>query len=638
MLSRFGGTRVRIDPKNRIRSRPTLESLEERLQLSTVSPTSVTLGPGSTLYLTKTQTVPLTITLPPTSLTNKVDIALLLDDTGSFTSFASTVESIFSNLVTSLQTALPGVDIGFGVSRFEDYGGPFHSISTENQDGRPFILDQPIITASAATAAGTDLNTLMKNALAATAPGFGGDTPEADIEGLYQLATGAGFDGNGNGSNLDSGPAGALATTAVNPGNSGDIPPFSSNVGLASGSLGGIGWRPDAEHIILLATDTAPVAAFSTSPIPATVTGLGGVSVPSTAFESTAGRAGFDSTAVDGSGSGPQPAVAPLGGATVQETITALNKLGIRVIGMGPGSAPTTSTAAALDPSTFFSAIGKLTGAVDAKTGDSLVFSTSVSNSDLTTAIVNSVKTVATQPVNISLSPSSLPPGLTFSPAQTMIPKVGPGGSATFDVTLAVGSIPYTATFNADFMDEASGTVLGTVPIQISLPNDPPTVVAGQRIGVHMQPESIVVTFSDAMDPESAQNVHNYVLKGPRGGVVAFVSATYDPVAHTVTLKPKKHVDFHVYYTLTINGAGVSALTSSTGLTLDGMRTGDPGNNYVGKLRFYWLHPYAATPSTKAGSAHKSTKAAKSSPAVAATVTATHSLRKPAVKAASHKK
>ena len=58
--------------------------------------------------------------------------------------------------------------------------------------------------------------------------------------------------------------------------------------GLAAGSLGGIGWRPDAEHIILLATDTQPVAAFSASPIPATVSGLGGATVPSTAFESTA--------------------------------------------------------------------------------------------------------------------------------------------------------------------------------------------------------------------------------------------------------------------------------------------------------------------------------------------------------------
>ena len=73
------------------------------------------------------------------------------------------------------------MDIGFGVSRFEDYGGPFRTVSTEDPQGRPFILDQPIVTAATATAAGTDLNTLMKNALAATAPGFGGDTPGGRI-------------------------------------------------------------------------------------------------------------------------------------------------------------------------------------------------------------------------------------------------------------------------------------------------------------------------------------------------------------------------------------------------------------------------------------------------------------------------
>ena len=137
-----------------------------------MSPTSVNLGPASTLGLTKTQTVPLTITLPPSSLTSKVDIALLLDDTGSFKLFAGTVESLFSDLVSSLQAALPGVDLGFGVARFEDYGGPFSSVTTEKTGGRPFILDQPIVTAATATAAGTDLNTLMKNALAATGPGF----------------------------------------------------------------------------------------------------------------------------------------------------------------------------------------------------------------------------------------------------------------------------------------------------------------------------------------------------------------------------------------------------------------------------------------------------------------------------------
>ena len=139
---------------------------------------------------------------------------------------------------------------------------------------------------------------------------------------------------------------------------------------------------------------------------------------------------------------------------------------------MGPGCGADDSTVAAKAPSTFLSAIGRLTGAVDDKTGDPLVFSTSVSDSDLTAAIVNSVKTVATQPVDIRLTPENLPAGLAFTPGAEHDPEGGPGGTAAFDVTLNVGSIPFTATFNADFVDAASGTVLGTVPFQINLPGD----------------------------------------------------------------------------------------------------------------------------------------------------------------------
>jgi hypothetical protein len=602
-----------------------MESLEERMQLSAVSPVSVSLGAGSALDLTKTEAVPLSITLPSAEVTNKVDIALLLDDTGSFKSFAGTVESLFSDLVTSLQAALPEVDLGFGVARFEDYGGPFSPISSERPSGRPFFLDQPIVTAATATAAGTDLNTLMSKALAATGPGFGGDTPEADIEALYQLATGAGLDGNGNGSKLDSGPAGDLATTEVSPGTSGDVPPFSSNVGLTSGSLGGIGWRPDAQHIVLLATDTQPVAAFSGSTIPAAIAGLGGLSVPSTAFESTAGRVGFVSTAVDGTGTGPQPGVEPLGGATVQETVTALNKLGIYVIGMGPGAAPTTSTVASLAPSTFFSALGRLTGSVDPKSGDPLVFSTSVSTADLTTAIVNSVKTVATKPINIGLSPEAIPTGLTFTPAPSLVANVGPGGTATFDVTLAVGALPYTGSFDADFVDASTGLVLGKVTFQINLPgvpdrgtpgvpdpgttaspSDPPTVISGRRIGIHTHPASILVTFSEAMDAASVQNVKNYVLTAPCGEVIKFASATYDPASLTVTLKPKRHVNFHVNYKLEIKGLGPTAVKSASGILLDGMKTGKPGDNYYGRLRQYTLYPVTASSGKTATTSKKS--------------------------------
>ena len=57
-------TRSGVYVKDRNHQMPGVESLEERLQLSTVTPSSVSLGYGSTLDQTKTQTVPLSITLP----------------------------------------------------------------------------------------------------------------------------------------------------------------------------------------------------------------------------------------------------------------------------------------------------------------------------------------------------------------------------------------------------------------------------------------------------------------------------------------------------------------------------------------------------------------------------------------------
>jgi len=93
----------------------------------------------------------------------------------------------------ALQAALPGVDFGFGVGRFEEYA----NFGGESAAGRPFILNQPIV---ASGTAGFSLS--IQSALDRMAPGFGGDGPETDIEALYQLVTGIGFDADyeyGNG-------------------------------------------------------------------------------------------------------------------------------------------------------------------------------------------------------------------------------------------------------------------------------------------------------------------------------------------------------------------------------------------------------------------------------------------------------
>jgi hypothetical protein len=280
---------------------------------------------------------------PPSVLTRPYDILLLFDDTGSFSGVAPILTQVFSSAVASLQSSLPNIDFAFGVARFEEYGGDF----VANQgaaDNRPFILNQPIISAS-----DPQFDAAMTSALNRTAPGGGGDLPEAIIEALYQAATGAGFDGDADGSKLGSGPAG-LVTTQISPGSSGDVPPFSSFVEdptgpvvAGVGSFGGAGFRGEAVHLILLATD----AAFAYEPDGHTVyTGKNGVKVSAEDIQI-----------------GARSTTPGHRGATIQKTIDALINLdggnGCQVVGLGTNSNPS------LAPRRPLEAFAKLTGALN---------------------------------------------------------------------------------------------------------------------------------------------------------------------------------------------------------------------------------------------------------------------------------
>ncbi len=264
-----------------------------------------------------------------------IDVLLLFDDTGSFSSTAPTLVAAFPSLISNLQTALPGSDLAFGIARFEDF-------SSQGADERPFVLNQPILAANA-----VGFNTAINSALARNAPGGRGDPPESAIEALYQAATGLGFDGNDDGDTSDSGNAGLVATQ-TNPGSGGDVPTFGSftpdgDVIASSGSLGGVGFRPGATHLILLATDTGFV--FQSDIIDPYV-GAGGITVAASQLQSSS-----RSTTPGGRG------------ATIQETINALLALdggaGVQVIGLG------TSTNANSAPRQPLEALAQLTGAVN---------------------------------------------------------------------------------------------------------------------------------------------------------------------------------------------------------------------------------------------------------------------------------
>jgi len=326
---------------------------------------------------------------------NKVDVMLLFDDTGSFAGFVDDVAALFPTIISELETTFPDKDFAFGVSRFEDYGGPGNSFSGENTTGRPFILNQPLVTQSVAGGAAAR-NTLIQDALLRTAPGFGGDSPETAYHALFELATGNGFDGDGDGNTTSSGDAGSIAAQTT-PGFSGDVPAFATNVLPTSGTLGGAGWRTDAQKIVILATDVCSVAPVSEAVT--TVEGQPGTSeaisrlICSSFYGSS--RYGDIADAKTASASTVPNDVVPSESPTVVETVDALTTFGIQVIGLSTTGGATDATGPSFSPSVFLSALANLTGAVDATTGDPLVFGISTSASSIAAGIVDAVGTSA---------------------------------------------------------------------------------------------------------------------------------------------------------------------------------------------------------------------------------------------------
>lgn len=399
-----------------------------------------------------TQTVSLTLPGSGTGITNLVDVFLLFDDTGSFTSNSPIVRAAFPTIISSLQASLPGVDLGFGVGRFEEYG----SFASEFATGRPFILNQPIVAASTA-----GFSTSIQAALDRMAPGYGGDGPETDIEALYQVVTGLGFDGNNNGSVLDSGAAG-LASTQLSPGASGDVPSFASfqadpgnNVLRGDGNVGGAGFRPGALPIILTATDIG----FAYQPKGETnIIGTGGLSLPVSALTQTSrGSTPFSS------------------GAGLQETVTGLNALGALVIGLG------TNPNAAADPRLGLESLAKLTGAVNRTTstiangtadpiapGDPFYFQ--ISNgfgSTVATGITNAIQNAVTNvALDITLRASD-PHVRLINHSGTRL-GVGSGQTASFDIEFVGDGRPHR--FDLQFVREGTNVVVGSIPVVIGTP------------------------------------------------------------------------------------------------------------------------------------------------------------------------
>ena len=152
------------------------------------------------------------ITIPSGGV-SAMDVLFLIDVTGSYADDIATMQANSVAILNDLSSR--GFNVAFGVAAFADF--PIYPYGEVGYDDEAFYLIQPITTDSAQAREG--INALRTR--------YGSDIPESQLEALYQCATGAGRDVNGNGDYTD-----------VE-----DVPPTP------------VGWRAGAQRVIVFSTD-----------------------------------------------------------------------------------------------------------------------------------------------------------------------------------------------------------------------------------------------------------------------------------------------------------------------------------------------------------------------------------------------
>jgi hypothetical protein len=121
---------------------------------------------------------------------------------------------------------------------------------------------------------------------------------------------------------------------------------------------------------------------------------------------------------------------------------------------------------------------------------------------------------------------------------------------------------------------------------------DGPRVQAVYRFGFHTQPTILVLSFSQPLDPETAQNVAAYRIVDPHGHTIAVDRVVYHADSQTISLVPHRQLDLHLRYLLVVAGIGPNAVKNAAGVPLDGANNGRPGSNFVTFVTIdNWVRP-----------------------------------------------
>src|SRR5664280_502765 len=136
------------------------------------STTAITLSNGEK----KTVSIPVTV---PATTVKSLDVLFLVDTTGSMGDDIDTFKTKAAEILNNLSSM--GIDVQFGLASFADY--PLDPFGVLSAGDKAFYLNQAITGDSASVV--TAINNLTLH--------NGNDGPEAQLEALYQAATGAGI-------------------------------------------------------------------------------------------------------------------------------------------------------------------------------------------------------------------------------------------------------------------------------------------------------------------------------------------------------------------------------------------------------------------------------------------------------------
>lgn len=247
--------------------------------------------------------------------------------------------------------------------------------------------------------------------------------------------------------------------------------------------------------------------------------------------------------------------------------------------------------------------------------GQNLTFQYTITNSGATQA--SNVVLTGTFPTNATFVSSTTTNGVISADAAggTFTAQIGllpVNQSAIVRITVrptATGTVTSTASATGTEPEIFTGNNTASLSVAVNNPSSSPdgqlapTVTSLRRFGSNRRPTSLVVAYSRAMAEASVEDLANYALvtAGADGrfgtlddGRIALSTAEYNTTTNEVILTTRRPYSLHQAVQLTINGTTTTAVTSLTGVKLDGNYSGQAGSNFVRRFRAFGPGPIGA--------------------------------------------